>query len=647
MNKLICTTLILFSAVGFAQAQFPANPIQWPTPDGGSVIVSSPDSLVQGFYWFSNQEPLLSQRQEWAIEDMNGDGKPDLVVTGVNDGMPGGLHQLGAGVNGSSPYWMVYYNTGNGFSTTGTNWPTPAGGNGYFYHGTDSVSLGFSSVSNNSNGAFDQIWCLVDMNGDGKPDLVVTGFLDSITGGNYPTQFGVGNNPYWQVYLNTGTGFSATAINWHTPVGGDTYPIGFQLPVGFNNISGTPIAANDVYWDLRDLDGDGKPDLVVTGVFNGAGDSAFTNGANFYWKAYLNTGTGFSSTATNWPTPKGEAYVNGTDSTYNGFIAVYNRAQSTEGRSWDLRDMDGDGKPDLVATSYYNTLPAPGHAAQFGLGGSPYWKVYLNTGTGFATTAVQWPTPTGVSSYRIGGNIIQQGFWADSNGYALLNAGIGNNNDIWNLKDLNGDGKPDLVVTGYYDSLFERHNSIYGAGTNPNWRVYYNTGTGFSTSAFTWAVPQGGAYFFNGSDSIVEGFYQFAVSPVWGLQDMNGDGTPDLVVTGYADSVPVSGVTEFGPVGGRYWNVYLNSVTGIPVISNAQGQCLLYPNPNTGSFTLQFADVAEREIAVYDALGRLVLAPTKMQGERQFNLVTVNPGIYLLRFTQNDVSGSLRFIVAR
>ena len=277
---------------------------------------------------------------------------------------------------------------GQGFSGSYFNWDTPSGGN----FSAGGTPYGFLAPYGNSFGYNNcQNWSTMDMNGDNKPDLVVTAQFNST--GSYNEQFGVGTNPYWQVYLNTGNAFAATPINWNTPVGGNYSsggtPYGYLAPYGtsFNY-------ANCQNWGVVDMNDDNMPDLVVTSQYNSAGtyNEQFGAGSSPYWKVYLNTGTGFSLSPLNWNTPIGGNYSS--VGTPYGYLTLSGNSYGyTNCQHWSIADMDGDHKPDLVVTAQYNSVGT--YNEQFGAGSSPYWKVYQNNGSGFSSTAQTWSTPVG------------------------------------------------------------------------------------------------------------------------------------------------------------------------------------------------------------------------------------------------------------
>jgi len=275
----------------------------------------------------------------WTTMDLDGDGKPDLVVTD--------------GATESNRRWQLHKNTGSGFAETSTAWSLPTG---------SPYSEGYYSAFHASS------WTTLDLDGDGKPDLVVT--------------FGVSEaDRRWLVYKNTGSGFASTATQW-------------SLPANSPSTDGYwTLYHPDGWWTTMDLDGDGKPDLVVT---------ASTSETDRRWLIYKNTGSGFAATATEWsvpansPSPDGFWNVNHPD----GW--------------WTTMDLDGDGKPDLVVTESTSETDRR-------------WLVHKNTGSGFAATATEWSVPANSPS--------PDGFWTVNHSW------------WWTTIDLDGDDKPDLVVT--------------------------------------------------------------------------------------------------------------------------------------------------------------------------------------------------------
>ena len=81
---------------------------------------------------------------------------------------------MNEGASESNRRWLLYKNTGSGFATTSTSWTLPAGAPGTY---------GFDEIANS-------FWTTMDLDGDGKPDLVVNeGASES--------------NRQWLLYKNT------------------------------------------------------------------------------------------------------------------------------------------------------------------------------------------------------------------------------------------------------------------------------------------------------------------------------------------------------------------------------------------------------------------------------------------------------------
>ena len=330
----------------------------------------------------------------WA--DYNGDGKPDFLLTG--------------GDNSSSSISKLYKNTGIGFTEdTSVSLPGVYAGSVAWadyngdgkqdllltgYDGSDYISKlykntgsGFSEDTSISlPGVIYSSVAWSDYTGDGKPDFLLTGWDNS-------------DNPISKLYKNTGSGFSE-----------DT------------TISLPGVERSSVAW--ADYNGDGKPDFLLTG-----GD-----GSGHISKLCKNTGSGFT-----------EDPSVSLPGVYAGSVA------------W--ADYNGDGKQDFLLTGYDNSY-------------NRISKLYKNTGSGFIEdTSVSLP-------------------------------GVGYSSVAW--ADYNGDGKPDFLLTGDGHSGYKIS------------KLYKNTGSGFSEDT---SVSFPGV---SGS------------SVAW--SDYNGDGKPDLLLTGYDNS---------------------------------------------------------------------------------------------------------------
>ncbi|MBX2801689.1 MAG: hypothetical protein KTR31_28685 [Myxococcales bacterium] len=427
----------------------------------------------------------------WTTMDLDGDGLPDLVFTSpADDSLARPFDPDG------SPYWKVYANTGAGFSSTPLEWSVP------------SADVGDNGVYTTAAGRYDDgFWTTMDLDGDDLPDLVFTSPADP----SLARPFDPDGSPFWKVYANTGAGFASTPVQWSVP-GAD---------VGDNGVYTTAAGRyDDGFWTTMDLDGDDLPDLVFTSPADPSLARPFDPDGSPFWKVYANTGTGFASTPVQWSVPGADVGDNGVYTTAAGRY---------DDGFWTTMDLTGDGLADLVFTS-----PADDSLAQpFDPDGSPYWKVYESTGAGFASTPLQWPVP----SVDVGDN-------------GVYTTAAGRYDDgFWTTMDLDGGGLPDLVFTSPADPSLARPFDPDGA---PFWKVYTNTGTGFSGTPVQWSVPS--------ADLGDNGLYTTAAGRYddgfWTTMDLDGDGGPDLVFTSPADP---SLAQPFDPKGAPFWKVYLGT----------------------------------------------------------------------------------------
>jgi len=442
---------------------------------------------------------------------------------------------------------------GQGFSLSPSNWSNPPGGQ------LSDYSVGFCKTDDNTFDSEDegsQFWSTFDINGDGRPDMVVTSQLQSGTFRVFGT---VAANPYWKVYLNTGSGFSTAPIDWPVPVGGQISPGPVGYYVAADNYMYSSDGEGSQMWSTMDMNGDGKPDLVVTSQVQSGVDRVFgTVGANPYWKVFLNTGAGFSATATNWPVPVGGEIRSDMSIGYYTVGDNYVSFEQDGSQMWNTVDVNGDNKPDIVVTCQLQA----GQARVFGtVASNPYWKAYLNTGSGFSPSPVNWTLPVGGEIY--------QGTAAGYSKMADLDVAYEDEgSQMWSVIDMNGDNKLDLVVTSQIQSGKMR---VFGTvASNPYWKVYLNSGTGFSVSPFNWPLPVGGdiyqsfnAGYYKPSDTFLS--FEDEGSQIWDILDTDGDDKPELVVTGQIQS----GIGRvFGnPAASPYWKVYKNNGSGFSLSS--------------------------------------------------------------------------------
>jgi len=364
-----------------------------PSPDGGVAFAAPVESST-------NRRPFSV-----AVGDLNGDGKPDLVVLDeLERDLVAGVDAGALGVGG--------YDTGSVsvFLASATGFGPPA-----------HVRLGTRPTS----------VALGDLDGDGKPDVAVVdgeGVAVLLNDGSGallpPVTFSTGSGPIAVVVGDLdGDGKGDLAVaNRGTANTSDGTLAGGDVAILLNQGSGAFVATNyaagpsPTALALGDLDGDGKGDLAVA---SGTGVTVLINGGK---------GT--------FPTPV--SYAAGTNP-----LAVA------------IGDLNADAKPDLALTR----------------GGGA--SVAFNAGNGTFTAAVNYKYVAGYGPLVIG--------------------------------DVNGDGHPDLVGPGDYDCGGVALALNGGKGTFPT--------------------------------AVIVG-QQYRYVPEARLADLNGDGKLDLVVP-HVDSVGV------------------------------------------------------------------------------------------------------------
>jgi len=418
-----------------------------------------------------------------------------------------------------------------------------------------------------------------DLNGDGKPDLVTANQL--------------GQN--LTVLLNQGKGtFSAAA------------------PVAFTSANG---AANPMSVALADLNGDGKIDAAT--ALN-SGSVAVT----------LGNGNGTFQAATYYPTAAGSLMV-------------------------AVGDLNGDGKPDLVTAN-----------STFGAAGSV--SVLLGAGGGAFQAATNLPTAIGpdfIALSDVNGDgkldlvVLNQGslgMASDPGGVMLflgkgdgtfqapVSIAAGTNPSALAVSDVNGDGKPDLVI-GTTDTNFNDYVAVLlgnGDGTFKS-PVLYAGQFGMSDIVITdmngdhkpdivLASCCGAtemAYLLGNGDGTFQPQVQFngGPSPYFiAVADYNGDGKPDLAIA------------DQGGIGG-YVTVLLNTtqVSAFTTRSATVGQIEPFaPNSIVAAYGANLAVGMEAAptvplgtsldgttVAVTDSAGVARLAPLFYVSSGQVNFV--------------------------
>ncbi len=351
--------------------RFPDLPLKLPVP---SVT-------TRGFYSF--------HESTWIATDINGDNNLDIVR--LTEG--GNLFGSGA--------WSVLLGTGSGFEAE-TLWNVP------------DLDSGQPKTLENCN-ATNGCWRVFDIDRDGAPDLIHT------TTSSNGSVFDADTTPNWHVYKGIAGRFDDES-SWTLPYNGHS--------AGFLRLD------RPFYWATFDIDGDGAPELIQTQAVPGAvpPGEVFTNATGPFWKVFKPQGNGFSSSWQPWAVPN-----EGTS--FDAITRVQNSSY------WDILDIDGDKKIDLVHTA---DPSMPGMV--WGATSSPHWKVYLGTEDGFSSTATTWPVPNAETPM----------------GFYTLSISEDNVNEHWLTVDIDGDGQVELIQTANpMDG-----NVWKNTEDKPYWRVY-------------------------------------------------------------------------------------------------------------------------------------------------------------------------------
>jgi len=319
---------------------------------------------------------------------------------------------------------------------------------------------------------------LADVNGDGKPDLVVANYGSN----SVSVLLGNGDGTFQsQATLATGTHPASVAI---ADLSGDGKADLVICDYGDNNVSVLLGNGNGTFQGrttfatgslptavaVADLNGDGKPDLVVANLGSDNLSVLLGNG----------------------------------DGTFQGQTTF---ATGTTPRSVAVADFNSDNKPDLVVAN----INSHDVSVLLGNGDGTFQRQ-----TTFATGSLPWS----VAVADVNGDGKPDLVVANANVLGTVSVLLGNGDGTFQRQttfaagslpttvaavDINGDGKPDLIVTS---------------------EGYYNVGV----------LLGNGDGNLRGNTTFATGSYPTAVA----VADISGDGRPDLVVANYnSDTVSV------------------------------------------------------------------------------------------------------------
>ncbi len=272
--------------------------------------------------------------RQHALLDLDGDGDPDFVVIRDEE------REQGDPLVGKN-HWLVFQNTGSGFSPQPTPWALPY----------PLLPTGGGDFNQQSNGQH----TLADLDGDGRTDFV------QLEDEGEQTDALLGKN-HWRVYPNTGAGFASQPVLWALP---------FPLVSEHDdfNLFGTHAHV------LLDLDGGARVDFVMVRDEERGPQARDPLVGKNHWLVFQNTGSGFASASAGWSLP------------YPLFPPAGGDFDRTATTGHGLVDLDGDSLTDFVVNRDVE------RASPDTLVGKNHWLLFRNTGSGFATAPEQWGLP--------------------------------------------------------------------------------------------------------------------------------------------------------------------------------------------------------------------------------------------------------------
>ena len=367
------------------------------------------------------------------IGDLDGDGKPDVVVANVYDGSIGIYRNISTNgvlsTNSFAPPVILTIGGGND-STWGLALADLTGdgrldivvANRNF--NMVSIFQNFCTPGNITTNSFGIrvdlpvagvpfSVAVADLDGDGKPDIITVASASNVV----------------SVLKNIGTSGTITTNS-------------FGAPINF------AVGPSPAFMAIADLDGDGKPDVVTV------------NGDNNNAVSVLRSISTVGNIA---------------------FAPTVNFPGLSSSREIAIGDLDGDGKPDLAVSSFnngqavsiYRNMSTPGSITtnsfaphvDFAVGG---WGNTVAIGDldgdGKPDVVVSTQLPDHLSLFR---NISIVGGITTNSFAPRVDLAAGYNPNGIAIGDLDGDGRPDIVLGNLYDNTISIYQNVVPLGGPP------------------------------------------------------------------------------------------------------------------------------------------------------------------------------------
>lgn len=378
---------------------------------------------------------------------------------------------------------------------------------------------------------------------------------------------------------------------------------------------------------------DASSNVLITGNFNGTAD--FNPGA----PVNNLTSLGGSETYVGKYTTAGAyvwAFSLGTSSSNDEGFGITSDPSSNvfvTGRFQNTVDFDPSASTATLTTggnaeiflAKYDAAGTYQWASNFGSGGADFGyavatdatgNIYL---TGYFSSVADFDPSVGTATLSSNGgadaflakyNTSGAYQWAFKIGSGLSDFGQG----------VSADGLGNIYVTGYFQGLTDFDPSASTSTLTPTggrdaFVAAYN-----ASGNYQWAVKLGGAVDDEG----------------W---DISADAIGNIYLTGY-----FQGVTDFDPSPSTYTlnstsnnhDVFIMKLTngsvGVNIPENTTNNVIVYPNPSSGKFSIQFNNEmsSEATITVYDVVGKIVSETKIEEGIQQLDLNLESKGMYFV-----------------
>jgi hypothetical protein len=127
-----------------------------------------------------------------------------------------------------------------------------------------------------------------------------------------------------------------------------------------------------------------------------------------------------------------------------------------------------------------------------------------------------------------------------------------------------------------------------------------------------------------------------AVTYTWVAHNFELHGSSAYVSPGVTTNYQVKGTDANGCVSTATVEQVVVICTGIQQVSGTGNPIKVYPNPNTGEFTVELNNGAEKTVEVIDPTGRVVMASTSADDAVMINISQLANGVYYLKVRSSN-----------